>query len=93
VLEDPAAGQQAGGPAGEARAAPPTGAVTVPPWQEGAEASVLPQSYQDLLEMAASAGRGAASTELSSVEAAELHLPAGDTGSVTGWCLGAGMRR
>lgn len=62
VLEDPAAaepaaGQQAGGPAGEARPASPIGAVTVPPWQEGAEASVLPQSYQDLLEVAADAGR------------------------------------
>jgi hypothetical protein len=68
VLEDPAAGQQAGGPAGEARAAPPTGAVTVPPWQEGAEASVLPQSYQDLLEMAASAGRGAAPPKMRLVE-------------------------
>ena len=31
--------------------------MTVPPWQEGAEASVLPQSYQDLLEVAADAGR------------------------------------
>jgi hypothetical protein len=31
--------------------------VTVPPWQEGAEASVLPRSYQDLLEVAADAGR------------------------------------
>jgi hypothetical protein len=31
--------------------------VTVPPWQEGSEASVLPQSYQDLLEVAADAGR------------------------------------
>jgi hypothetical protein len=29
----------------------------VPPWQEGAEASVLPRSYQDLLEVAAGAGR------------------------------------
>ena len=39
------------------RPASPIGAVTVPPWQEGAEASVLPQSYQDLLEVAADAGR------------------------------------
>jgi hypothetical protein len=31
--------------------------VTVPPWQEGSDASVLPQSYQDLLEVAADAGR------------------------------------
>ena len=35
----------------------PIGAVTVPPWQEGAEASVLPRAYQDLLEVAADAGR------------------------------------
>ena len=35
----------------------PVGAVTVPPWQEGSAASVLPQSYQDLLEVAADAGR------------------------------------
>jgi hypothetical protein len=46
--------RQAGG---EPRPASPTGAVTVPPWQEGAEASVLPRSYQDLLEVAAGAGR------------------------------------
>jgi hypothetical protein len=31
--------------------------VTVPPWQEGSEASVLPQSYQDLVEVAEDAGR------------------------------------
>jgi hypothetical protein len=31
--------------------------VTVPPWQEGAEAPVLPQFYQDLLEVAADAER------------------------------------
>jgi hypothetical protein len=31
-----------GDPAGEPRPASPIGAVTVPPWQEGAEASVLP---------------------------------------------------
>ena len=42
--------RQAGG---EPRPASPAGAVAVPPWQEGAEASVLPRSYQDLLEVAA----------------------------------------
>ena len=58
VLEEPApAGLPAGKPAGEPRPASPVGAVTVPPWQEGSEASVLPQSYQDLLEVAADAGR------------------------------------
>ena len=31
--------------------------MTVPPWQEGAEAPVLPRAYQDLLEVAADAGR------------------------------------
>ena len=31
--------------------------MAVPPWREGAEASVLPQSYQDLMEVAADAGR------------------------------------
>lgn len=60
VLEEPAAAEppaQDGAPAGKPRAAPPVGVATVPPWQEGAEASVLPQSYQDLLEVAAGAGR------------------------------------
>jgi hypothetical protein len=61
VLGEPAAAEPPAGPAsqpsGEPRPASPVGAVTVPPWQEGAEASVLPQSYQDLLEVAADAGR------------------------------------
>jgi hypothetical protein len=61
VLEGPAvagppAGQD-GTPAGKPGPASPIGAVTVPPWQEGAEASVLPRAYQDLLEVAADAGR------------------------------------
>ena len=61
VLEEPGtaglpAGQN-GRPAGEARPGSPIGAVTVPPWQEGAEASVLPRAYQDLLEVAEDAGR------------------------------------
>jgi len=46
-----------GAPAGEPRPASPIGAVTVPPWREGTEASVLPRAYQDLLEVAADAGR------------------------------------
>ena len=59
VLGEPAAAEPAGSgrPAGEPRPASPIGAVTVPPWQEGAEASVLPRAYQDLLEVAADAGR------------------------------------
>ena len=61
VLEEPAVAEppagQNGRPAGKPRPASPAGAVTVPPRQEGSEASVLPQSYQDLLEVAADAGR------------------------------------
>jgi hypothetical protein len=58
VLEGPAAAEPpAGKPADEPQAGSPVGAVTVPPWQEGSEASVLPRSYQDLLEVAADAGR------------------------------------
>jgi hypothetical protein len=61
VLEEPAAAEPPAGPAGKPAGGPrptsPIGAVTVPPWQEGAEASVLPRSYEDLLEVAADAGR------------------------------------
>jgi hypothetical protein len=60
VLAEPAAeppGGQNGRPAGNAGPASPIGSVTVPPWEEGSEGSVLPQSYQDLLEVAADAGR------------------------------------
>jgi hypothetical protein len=61
VLEEPAvaglpAGQD-GGLAGEPGQGSPIGLVTVPPWHEGAEEPVLPRSYQDLLEVAADAGR------------------------------------
>jgi hypothetical protein len=60
VLSEPAAAEPAGPsgvPVGEPRPASPIGAVTVPPWREGADASVLPRAYQDLLEVAADAGR------------------------------------
>jgi hypothetical protein len=61
ALEEPAAAEppagQNGRPAVKLRPASPIGAVTVPLWQEGSQASVLPQSYQDLLEVAADAGR------------------------------------
>lgn len=59
VLEEPPADavRQDGGHGGKPGPASPIGAVTVPPWQEGAGASVLPQAYQDLLEVAADAGR------------------------------------
>jgi hypothetical protein len=60
VLEEPpAAGPswQEGAPAGKPGSSSPVGAVTVPPWQEGTEASVLPRAYQGLVEVAADAGR------------------------------------
>jgi hypothetical protein len=60
VLEEPAAADtswQKGAPAGKPGPSSPVGAVTVPPWQEGSEASVLPRAYQDLVEVAADAGR------------------------------------
>jgi hypothetical protein len=58
VLGEPAAAvPRDGRPAGESRSASPIGAVTVPPWREGADASVLPPACQDLLEVAADAGR------------------------------------
>lgn len=60
VLEEPSAedaARQDGGPGEKLGPALPIGAVTVPPWREGAEASVLPQAYQDLVEVAADAGR------------------------------------
>ena len=60
VLEEPPAAdaaRQDGGPGGKPGPASPIGAVTVPPWREGAEASVLPRAYQDLVEVAADAGR------------------------------------
>jgi hypothetical protein len=77
VLEEPPAdaARQDGGPGGKPGQASPIGAVTVPPWQEGAEASVLPQAYRDLLEVAAGAGRPlraaefAAATGLSTAKA------------------------
>jgi hypothetical protein len=36
---------------------PVIGVLAVPPWRAGLEASVLPQAYQDLLEVAEDAGR------------------------------------
>jgi hypothetical protein len=56
VLEEPPA-SDAGGLAGNPGAVSPIGAVAVPPWKEGTEPSVLPRAYQDLLEVAADAGR------------------------------------
>ena len=71
AVADPPAGQN-GKPEGETRPASPIGAVTVPPWQEGLEASVLPQAYQDLLDVAADAGRALRAGEF----AAAAGLPA-----------------
>jgi hypothetical protein len=56
AVAEPPAGQD-GRLAGRPGLASPAGAVTVPPWREGSEASVLPRAYQDLLEVAADAGR------------------------------------
>jgi Transcriptional regulator, AbiEi antitoxin len=36
---------------------PAAGVLAVPPWRSGVEASVLPQAYRDLLEVAEDAGR------------------------------------
>ena len=60
VLTEPSATEAArpsGVSADKPWTASPIGAVTVLPWQEGAQASLLPQAYQDLLEAAADAGR------------------------------------
>ena len=61
VLEEPAAAEppagQDGEPAAASRPASPIGAVAVPPRQDAPDASVLPRAYQDLLEVAADAGR------------------------------------
>ena len=61
VMEEPAAAdppeRQNGRPAGKTRPVSRVGAVTVLAWQEGSEASVLPRLHQDLLEVAADAGR------------------------------------
>lgn len=46
-----------GGSGAVPRPASPVGAVTVPPWEEGADRLVLPRSYQDLVEVAEDAGR------------------------------------
>ena len=60
VLEEAPAADTAlqdDGPGRKPEPASPIGAVTVPPWEEGAGASVLPRAYQDLLEAAEDAGR------------------------------------
>jgi hypothetical protein len=74
VLEEPATAESPeAGPGGAPRPASPIGAVTVPPWQEGADSSALPRAYQDLLEVAADAGRPLRAREF----AAAAGLPTG----------------
>jgi Transcriptional regulator, AbiEi antitoxin len=52
----PAAGPEDAKPPGPGR--PPAAvALAVPPWRPGLEASVLPQAYRDLVEVAEDAGR------------------------------------
>ena len=66
VLEEPPAADpcwQESPPPGKPGSSSPIGAVTVPPWQEGAEVSVLPRPYQDLVEVAADAGRALRAAE------------------------------
>jgi hypothetical protein len=81
ILEGPVTAEPPGdGPAGSSlRPGSPVGAVTVPPWRDGAEALVLPRSYQDLLEVAADAGRPLRAGEF----AAAAGLP-GDKAKVEG---------
>ena len=60
ILEEAPAAEPAGqdgGSGGKPGPASPIGAVTVPPWREDSESSVLPRACQDLLEVAADAGR------------------------------------
>lgn len=57
VVEEPPSAEVPSEPAREPGPVSPIGMVTVPPWQEGLEAAALPRSYQDLLEVAANAGR------------------------------------
>ena len=60
VLEEPPVAdpaRQEDAPGGKSGPGSPIGAITVPPWQEGAEMPVLPRAYQDLLEAAEDAGR------------------------------------
>ena len=54
----PAPGRaEAAAPAGPGRRPAVIGVLTVPPWQAGTGADVLPQDYRDLVEVAEDAGR------------------------------------
>jgi hypothetical protein len=58
MLEEPPAAEPPGPVGGKPGPASPIGAVAVPPWQEDAEASVLPRSCQDLLGVPGRRRRG-----------------------------------
>jgi hypothetical protein len=68
VMGEPASTGLPGGQAGEtevtAGRSSPIGAVAVPPWRPDLDVCVLPQSYQDLLEVAADAGRPLRAAEI-----------------------------
>lgn len=57
MLEEAAGTGLPAGLEGEAGPVSPIGLVTVPAWHENAGTSMLPRSYQDLLEIASDAGR------------------------------------
>jgi hypothetical protein len=75
VLEEPSA-LPGGAAAGEPRPAVPVRASAVPQWRDGADASVLPREYRDLLEVAEDAGRALRAGEF----AAGAGLPADKAG-------------
>jgi hypothetical protein len=55
--DQPAAAAEAASAGSLVAGGSPIGVVTVPPWRPGLAQSVLPPSYQDLLEVLADAGR------------------------------------
>ncbi|MEU2992711.1 hypothetical protein ACPCAJ_32495 [Streptomyces griseoincarnatus] len=59
ILDDAAADQKTVREAGPRPAGPvsPIGVTTVPQWEAGMETSVLPSSYQDIMEVLRAAGR------------------------------------
>jgi hypothetical protein len=81
VMEEPAAADPPGGqdgrparPAGRAGPVSRIGAVTVPPWQEGSDASVLPRVHQDLLEVVQFAAAAGLDTKKAKVEGLRSRL-------------------
>ncbi len=61
LLDEPEGEAEVADTAGTVNAAPPRppvlGVVTVPPWQPGMNAAVLPRAYRDAVEIMADAGR------------------------------------